>query len=702
VNNPMKTAFNALDTLWKSYNFEKLVSFMDASLIKNMRYEIDGMTFNVSETIENSHELNVDFLDCGEVDNRVNFTLVQNGQEMAIDTSERSIDDYLAGRFDTEVVKKLLSQVLQDNMQTFCNVQVMIIRANELHQKQAEKEAKTKAKTVKQKEDSEDSTPYVIYGAPREKFIPKILGDNIMNLHTFKTMKDNREVYIYKNGVYYPEGESKIESLANEILGNEATDARVKETIIYIKRSTFVDRKDFNSDENLHILNLENGLLNVNTGELKSHTPDFLSTVRIHITYDPKAQCPQINKFLNDVVTESRKEKDVTTLTEMAASMLTPVVLNKAYLLTGAKAQNGKSTYIEIIQKMLGEENYSSVPLNELQSDKFSSSELFGMLGNIAAELPSAMIEETDKFNGLVTGKELIRAQKKYGQPFKFKNKAKLLFSANKPPVVSTEANQRSYFRRWQLVDFPNIFNAEHGNEDRFIIEKLTTPEELSGFLNFMLPYLKKLLETKSFTYESSADDVREAYLAVSNPVQAFIENCIVFVDDAFVVPYILKKDILKAFKLFCNYHGANVNWEQGYLTNKLNNDKHHDFKGREYKFWRHPLIHMNAYKKIIFSDKLINMFPEERFNVYDEDCNIIENPAGMTASMADRAEALGRVPKVIKGGIRFNKNNDTPVMVTKIETPIEEPVNDITFDNIKALDECLSELSESKKATSE
>lgn len=706
MTNHMATALNALDTIWKSYSFDRLISFMDASLIRDVRYEIDGINFTVSETVDIQHLLVVDY---GEIDCRLNFPLIQNGPVMGIDTSKQSIESKIGSCYDgwsmacklcgkytaealNEIVNKLLTQVLQDHMQTLCNVNVIMIRANELNAKKSSKGTR-KTKT----ETTEEGKAYVLYGTPREKFVPKAIGDDIMKLHTIKTMRDNREMYIYEDGVYRTNCESLIETLASTMLGDESTDARVKETVNHIKRMTFVDRESFNSDANIHILNLKNGLLNVNTGELMPHTPDFLSTIRINITYDPDAKCPHINKFLNDVVAESRREKDVITLIEMAAVIMVPLIVNKAFLLTGAKAQNGKSTFIEIIQTIIGEENYSSVPLNELQSDKFSSSELHLMLANIAAELPSAMIDETDKFNGLVTGKERIRAQKKFGHAFKFKNKARLLFSANKPPVVSTEANQRSYFRRWQIVDFPHIFDKEHGNEDRDIISKLTDEQELSGFLNVMLPYLKRMLETKGFTYESSADDVREAYTAISNPVQAFIENCIEFVDDAFVTPYVLKKDMLRAFQLFCNHHGASVDkWTQEQLTKRLNGDKHYDFKSKEYTFYRQPLTKMGAYKNIIFRDKLLNMFPEERFYVYTEDCDIMEDPANLTASMTDRTDALRRVPKVIHEGIKIK--NNTPLKVTKIETEIETPANDPTYDNMKALDECLSELSASKE----
>jgi phage/plasmid-associated DNA primase len=44
------------------------------------------------------------------------------------------------------------------------------------------------------------------------------------------------------------------------------------------------------------LINLENGLLKVRTYELIPHSPEFLSTVRIPMAFDPQATCPEIEQ----------------------------------------------------------------------------------------------------------------------------------------------------------------------------------------------------------------------------------------------------------------------------------------------------------------------------------------------------------------------------------------------------------------------
>ena len=57
----------------------------------------------------------------------------------------------------------------------------------------------------------------------------------------------------------------------------------------HIQRTTYCDRKIFNREK--WVINLENGLLDVRTKRLKTHTPQFLSTIRIPVTYDSRAYC---------------------------------------------------------------------------------------------------------------------------------------------------------------------------------------------------------------------------------------------------------------------------------------------------------------------------------------------------------------------------------------------------------------------------
>ena len=55
-----------------------------------------------------------------------------------------------------------------------------------------------------------------------------------------------------------------------------------------------------------------------------------------------------------------------------------------------------------------------------------------------------------------------------------------------------------AYVRRWKIFNCINIFVGEKA--DIKILEKLTTPTELIGFLNWILEGLKRLLTNGRFS----------------------------------------------------------------------------------------------------------------------------------------------------------------------------------------------------------
>jgi putative DNA primase/helicase len=119
-----------------------------------------------------------------------------------------------------------------------------------------------------------------------------------------------------------------------------------------------------------------------------------------------------------------------------------------------------------------------------------------------------------------------------------------LIFSANKVPEVYEDT--LAFFRRWILFTFPNTFTGE--TENKNLLATLTTPEEISGFLNWALKGLEQLRANNwKFSNSKSVAQVRDEYIRKSSPIQAFIMDCVVQ-DSKGKIP----KGIM--FAKFCDY----------------------------------------------------------------------------------------------------------------------------------------------------
>jgi putative DNA primase/helicase len=80
------------------------------------------------------------------------------------------------------------------------------------------------------------------------------------------------------------------------------------------------------------------------------------------------------------------------------------------------------------------------------------------------------------------------------------------------------------------------------------MIKKLTTPEELSGFLNHSLDGLTRLLERGDFSYAPTPGEVSEMYIKASDPVYAFVTDKCKLGPDY----WISTDDLYRAFLEYC------------------------------------------------------------------------------------------------------------------------------------------------------
>jgi putative DNA primase/helicase len=220
------------------------------------------------------------------------------------------------------------------------------------------------------------------------------------------------------------------------------------------RRRTYASREEFDVRKP-YILNLQNGILNMHTLELTPHSPDQLSLVQLPVNYDPNARCPQITKFLRQVL---HREDVVTALEVIGYCLYKTAEYEKAAMLVGS-GLNGKGVFLKIIEALVGLENTSHVSLQELDADRFAMEGLYCKMVNTFADLKRIKLKSTGHFKMLTSG-DTIRAQKKFKDPFNFRNYAKLIFSANEIP--ESEDQTYAYYRRWLILEFEKVFDDEN------------------------------------------------------------------------------------------------------------------------------------------------------------------------------------------------------------------------------------------------
>lgn len=337
-------------------------------------------------------------------------------------------------------------------------------------------------------------------------------------------------------GIWKDDGEEVIHCALSSTLKDAFKKQHLAEAVSYVQGKT---TRDIKFNERLNLICVENGVLDLNTGELVNFSPDFYLTVKIPVKYNPEAKCPRIDKFLREVVSEA----DIRNLEELIGYCLyRGMPIHRAFLFVGG-GSNGKSTLINIIKAFLGRENVASVSLQRLTVDRFAVSALIGKLANLFPDLTNKAINQTGIFK-ILTGNDLIGAERKFGGYENFTNHAKFIFSCNEVPDANDDSN--AFFRRWVLINFPNVFEGDKANKN--LINELTTPEELSGLLNVALAGLKCLLEKGDFSNVQTTEALKERYIRMASPVKAFIMDRLLVDSNG----EITKDDLYSKFILYC------------------------------------------------------------------------------------------------------------------------------------------------------
>lgn len=155
-------------------------------------------------------------------------------------------------------------------------------------------------------------------------------------------------------------------------------------------------------------------------------------------------------------------------------------ILNKYVL-------NGKSTYLHMIECMLGKDNFCSVDVKDFKQ-RFAPIMTFGKLANIGDDISSEYIEDTSLLKKMITG-EVIRAEDKGKPAINFTPYATHIFSANDIPRMKDRTG--AMLRRMLIVPFNGNFTADTPGYDPEIRYKLGTAECMEYFIQCALKTIK-------------------------------------------------------------------------------------------------------------------------------------------------------------------------------------------------------------------
>ena len=367
-------------------------------------------------------------------------------------------------------------------------------------------------------------------------------------------IKINNQLHIYKDGIYI-DGYSEIEHMMIFYIPN-LSKAKRTEVLNYLD----VLIRDNTEPSSANLIAFKNGVYDIATDKFSEFDSNMVITNKINWNYNPEAYSDICDKTLNKL---SCYDSEIRNLIEemIGYCFYRRNELGVSFILTGDKS-NGKSTFIDMIMRLLGTQNTSALDLGELGT-RFKTAELFGKLANLGDDISDDFIKNPAVFKKLVTG-DRVNVERKGQNPFDFNNYAKFLFSANDIPRIKDKTG--AVLRRLIIVPFNATFSKHDDDYDPYIKYKLRDSSVMEYLILLGIKGLKRVLENRKFTTNSKVEAEMKEYEERNNPIILFFKETPV--EEIENEPTTL---IFQKYKEFCMQNDLinMTNIEFGKLVNK-------------------------------------------------------------------------------------------------------------------------------------
>lgn len=421
-----------------------------------------------------------------------------------------------------------------------------------------------KIKDIKAKDD-----------ARRKKEMTISMGDDISNFFVFKTNANEEEVFagisptkvskyfavkynlinVDRKTLYYydasfgiyrqDEGGLKIETEIISMFDDMANRYQVKEIMHTLMRTDDIQmsqKEMFEKFKYNGLICFKNGVYNIKTGELQDHSPDIYFTTQIPATFDPKALCPMIEDAFEGIF------EDVDDEWEWCGYCLTESNWLELISFYVGRGGTGKSTYFNLIESIFDKDFITNRDPHELTEDAYALADLFGKSLCMSGDIGKGAIKNSHILKR-ASGRDPFSVRSIYCAPFTIVNTAKFMYSCNEPPIINDKTGSMGRRMRYRYL------NKRHETNDPFYLDKLTSEDEKSGFINLAIKGLNRLIERGGF--KDKDDNPDEKMLKWD----AFSKSIYEFVDEVLEVKDKFNKENKDFFIYTDTLHSAYLEW---------------------------------------------------------------------------------------------------------------------------------------------
>lgn len=279
-------------------------------------------------------------------------------------------------------------------------------------------------------------------------------------------------------------------------------------------------------DKENHLLNLRNGVFNLETFEFTEHKQEYKFSKMIDVDYNPNAVAKNYENFLHTIFDSDFEV--INFVKRCLGISLSGEIYEEVVFFGYGKGKNGKSIFREMNAKIFGD--YAVVGSNDLiikrQNSSDNNTHKAKLLGKRLVQFPE--LPENSFLNEAsvkeISGGDTLNGRFLYQNEFDFKpTHTTWIYGNHKPNIHGTD---EGIWRRIVLIPFTVTIPAEKRIPKAEFIKTLETETELSGILNFMIAGFKDYKKNGLQPPETVINAVNE-YKQEQDKVSEFLaEKC--------------------------------------------------------------------------------------------------------------------------------------------------------------------------------
>lgn len=316
-------------------------------------------------------------------------------------------------------------------------------------------------------------------------------------------------------GSCYTMGQRAVESAMIDMKDN-IKDSNRREVLKYM--TIKADREEA-ADKRYIAFN--NCVLDVITMETMRMTPEMRIANIIPHDWNPEAESSVVDQTLAKI---ANGDADVlqNLIEGIGMCMYRGTEFETCLILLG-NGSNGKSTYINMIHRILGDDNCSSLDMGTI-GERFQTVPLMGKLANLGDDISNEFVSGNKLaiIKKIVTG-DYLAAEYKGGDTFTFRPYCTLVFSCNEVPRMGDHSHGME--RRLHPIPFNATFSSSDPDFNPNIESELSEEEAIEHAIALGIEGLRQCIERKSLTKSEAGKSILRRIKLDNDSVALFAEE---------------------------------------------------------------------------------------------------------------------------------------------------------------------------------